>query len=114
MVLGLTNPPIGEALAFDATGDVGDTFGVVPAECRAAIIAEVKLGNVAVQMGLTAMLIDTLHAALEDREHVLDGVGMDREAVLVADILASGMLDGAMRGKLLACLGVEAAFVGYR
>ena len=52
-------------------------FAVFDAESRAAVVAEIELGEVAVQVGLAAMLIDAVHAALEDREHVLDGVGVD-------------------------------------
>ena len=40
----------------------------------AAVVAEIELREVAVQVGLAAKLIDAGHAALEHGEHVLDRV----------------------------------------
>ena len=40
-------------------------------------IAEIKLGEVTVQMLLAAMLIDALHAAFEDLNRAFDRVGVD-------------------------------------
>ena len=40
------------------------------------LYAEIVFREVAVQMLLRAVLVDALHAALEDREVALDGVGV--------------------------------------
>jgi len=45
-----------------------------------AVVSEIKLGEVAVQMGFAAVLINALHAALEDGKDVLDRVGVDEAA----------------------------------
>ena len=41
------------------------------------VIAEIKFGQIAVQVLFGAVLIDALHAAFEDAEIALDGVRMD-------------------------------------
>ena len=63
------------------------------------------------QVRLAAVLVGAVHAALEDGKHVLNRVGVDREAVIVADIFAGRMLH---RFVLKAGLDVvvEVAFVG--
>lgn len=63
-VSGFTNPPIGQALAFDALEGVVAAGDVVDPACAAAVVAEIELDEIAVQMLLGAVLID---AALEDR-----------------------------------------------
>ena len=44
------------------------------------------------------MLIDTLDAALEDREIALDGIGMG----VASDVFLDGVVDALMRGKFFA------------
>ena len=73
---GPANPPIGEALAFDAAQSAIRALGIVHAKAGTVRIAEVELGKVAVQMFFAAMLIDAFHAALEHAEIVLDRVRM--------------------------------------
>jgi hypothetical protein len=68
---------MGEALADD-TGKCGDgAVGIIAAERSAIIIPELIFGQIAVQMLLATVLIDTLHAALEDAEIALHGVAVD-------------------------------------
>ena len=55
---GFTNPPICEALATDGSEQHVVAFLIANAERGAAVIAEVKLCEVAVQVGFAAMLID--------------------------------------------------------
>ena len=69
------------------------------------LIAEVELGQIAVQMALAAVLIDALHAALEDRIEALNGVGRDNLVTLTAHVLVFRMVHGVMAGKLGADLG---------
>lgn len=67
---------IGQTLALDALESLGCPLLIVDAEADSIVIPEVKLGQVAMEVLFRAMLIDALHAPLEDREHVLDGVGV--------------------------------------
>ena len=89
-VTGFTNPPIGEALAFDAFHKLLHAHSVGEAKGGAAIVAEIEFGKVTVQVGFAAMLIDADHAALENREHVLDGVGVDQGIAFEARIFPHG------------------------
>lgn len=71
---GATNPAIGEPLAADALQGIIAAHDVIDAELRAGVVAEVEFREVAVQVLLSAVLVDVFHAALEDREHTFDGV----------------------------------------
>lgn len=96
---------IGEALAGDTTNQRVRAIGIAEAERNAVIVAEVELGKVAMQMLLTALLVDAAHAALEDGEHALDGVGGDG-AILRVNILLDAVQGGAVERGLLAELAV--------
>lgn len=63
----LSRPPIGEAFAFRVQEDRNAALFIGEAQLRAGVIAEVVFGQIAVQVLLAAVLIDALHAALEDR-----------------------------------------------
>jgi hypothetical protein len=52
------------------------------------IVAELEFGQVTMEMVLSAVLIDAAHPALEDREHALNGVGVDD----VVNVLAGCVL----------------------
>jgi len=104
------NPPIREAFAFDALeGDHG-THVVIDAEADAVVVAEIELREITVQMVLAAMLIDALHAALEDGEVAFDGVGVD----IATDILISAVVDALMVCKLAAKLCLDTALIGHQ
>ena len=72
---------------------------VVDAERCPVRVAEVKLGEVAMQVLLGAMLIHALHAALEDGEITLDRVRM-HGGISERDILADLVVDDAMLREL--------------
>src|SRR5690606_15819992 len=101
-VTGFTNPQIGEALASDHGKQLIVTLGIADLERGTAIVSEIELGKVAVQMGSAAMLVDADHSALEHGEHVLNRVGVDHGAAIVAGIFLGGMLHGGVLGILLA------------
>ena len=63
---GLTNPPIGEALAADGGQQHVVAFGISDLERRAAVVTEIELGQIAMQVSLAAMLIGADHSALKD------------------------------------------------
>ena len=56
------------------------------------------------------MLIDALHATLENRPDVLNRVGVN----IATDILIAGVNNGVVFRKLFASLGIDAAFVGVQ
>src|SRR5690606_25873201 len=106
-----TSRSIGEALSDDANKRVICALLIADAYCHAVVIAKVKLRQIAMQVLFLAVLIHAAHAALEDRKHILDGVAVDRHAVLVPDVLAAGMTHGAVRSRVTGYITVETAFV---
>jgi len=90
------------------------TFYVIYAEPNAIAIAEIKLSEIAVQVLLAAMLIDALHAALEDRIVVLDGIGADDALALIAHIFIIAVLDGIVAREPPAYVVIMARFVGHQ
>ena len=62
------------------------------------------------QMLFHAMLVDALHAALEDRKEVFDRIGMN----VATDVLAGRVLHALMIGKELISVAVEAAFISVK
>lgn len=109
-VLGRVSPPIGKALDVRALDRQQRAVGVLDAEGEAVVIAECELVDVALEVLLAAALIYALHAALEDAEEALDGVGRQ----VTADILAGSVIDRLMGRILGPDAGVENAFVGVR
>jgi hypothetical protein len=59
---------IGEALPYDTTKRMVGTRLIVDPERHAAPVAEIELGDVAVQMLPAAVLIDAPHPALEEEK----------------------------------------------
>jgi hypothetical protein len=56
------------------------------------VVAKVKLGRVAMQMMRADVLVNTVHAALENGEVAFDGIRMR----VVADVFARRVIDGLM------------------
>lgn len=67
---------------------VDGALSVVDFESDTVVVAEVELSKVAVQVLLAAVLIDALHAALEDREVALDGARVN----VATDVLTLAVL----------------------
>ena len=74
------------------------------------VVAELEFRKVAVQVLLSAVLVDAVHPALEDAERPLDRFGVDG----AADILVGRVLDRLVAAHLRADLDVEAALVGHQ
>ena len=85
-LLALRSRFIGQPLAFDAEQRAFGASSVVNAEFDAIGVAEIELGEIAVKVLFAAMLIDADHAALEDAEIALDGVGVDLRAGLAVGV----------------------------
>src|SRR3546814_14178021 len=64
--------------------------------------------EIAEQVGFATVLVDALHAALENGEHALDGVRVNE----TANVFPGRVLHRLMPAELAASLDVELAFVG--
>ena len=89
---GLVRPAVGEALAHDALEAFRGAFTSLIAKRNAVVVAEIKLGQIAVQCFFAAMLIDALHAALEDREVAFNRVGVDVAAHVFVWLVVHGLV----------------------
>ena len=81
---------------------------IVHAQGYTAIVAEIELGEIPVKVLLGAVLVGSAHTALEDREPVLDGVGMH----VAANVFLARVLDALVTGKHAIHAVIEAAFIG--
>jgi hypothetical protein len=107
---------IGEALPNDTTKRHVRARKIVHALRFSVVVAELELCRITMKMTFTAVLVDALHAALEDAE-----IAFHRVRVNVAtDILASLVGGEVMVSKgatdarvLLGFVGVERCFLGH-
>jgi hypothetical protein len=83
---------IGETLSNDTFDRALGALYVIYAEPDAIAIAKIEFGKVAMQMPFAAMLIDALHAALEDRIVAFNGVGMDDPTNVLANAVVDGLV----------------------
>jgi hypothetical protein len=97
-----TSCSIGEPLPRGADDRAIGTLQIVDAKCDPVAVPKIELGSVAVQVRLAYMEIAAIDAALEDREEVLDGVGMPEDA---ADIFLGTVIDRAVAGELVSDRG---------
>lgn len=67
---------IGQSPANNTTKGAFRAIFVFNNEYRSVAVPEIILRQISVQMFFAAMLIDALHAALEDRDEAFDGVGV--------------------------------------
>jgi hypothetical protein len=88
----LISRSIGETLSNDTFDCALGAFHVIYAEPNAIGIAEIEFAQVAVQMPFAAMLVDTLHAALEDRIVAFNCVGVDDPTHVFADAVIDGLM----------------------
>lgn len=71
---GLTNPPIGQALATDGNEQQFVALVILDADSRAAVVVGVELGKVAVQVRFAAMLKLAPHTRLNTGNRFSDGL----------------------------------------
>src|ERR1700735_668047 len=81
---------------------------IIHAKRNAVAVAEIKLREITVQMLFGAMLVDALHAALEDRIVALNRVRAD----VSPSIFISTMVDRIVAQKVSADLLIPAALIG--
>lgn len=76
----------------------------------AGVVTEIEFRKIAFQVLFSAVLIDTLHAAFEDREEAFNGVGAD----VATGILAFTVIYTLMAGILFAGFAVQHRLVGHK
>src|SRR5262245_33091044 len=105
----LVRPSIGEALADNAFGRDLGAHEIVVTERSARVVAEVVFRQIAVKVLLAAMLVDALHAALEDREITLDRVRGDG----AAHVFLGGVVDRFVASEILVEAAMPTRFIGH-
>ena len=83
---------IGETPTDDTTKGTLSASLIFDSDCAPMAISEIKLGKVAVKMLFPAVLIDALHAALEDAEKALDGIGVNWAKTIFTAIVAHNVV----------------------
>ena len=98
---------IRQTLAGRAFDRDGLALHVVDAKLGARVLAEIELGQIAVQMLFAAVLINTDHAALKDAVISLDGVGIYFVSIPVGvALLAAMMVNRSVLRELVAQLRI--------
>src|SRR5262249_23730180 len=111
---------IGQALADDAFDRIFSPLHIVYAQPDPIVVPEVELRKIPVQVLFLTVLIHALHAALEDREVALHGVGSDdvgaalREVpdVGVAHIFVGAVGHGVVAREILAQVVIVLGLIG--
>ena len=88
------------------------TITVVAAKGFAIVIPKLEFGQIAMQIGFAAMLINTLHAALEDAEIAFDCVAVDGGHLIIV-ILTGAVVGSAVRGEMMMNAAIDVTFVGH-
>lgn len=98
---------IGDPLADDAGNGLHRAFCVCDLQCRALIVAEIKLRKVALEVLGADVVVRAGDPPLHNREVTLDGVGVH----VTADVFANRMVDCGMVRELTA--NASAAVIGH-
>lgn len=96
-VTGFTNPPIGDSLIARHAQQVFGAFGIGDLESRAAIVAEIELGKVAMQMSFAALQIfveGRLARSIRAAENCAKSAGAILQLVSRSEFLAHDVLPG--------------------
>lgn len=94
-----TSSTISQPLADDALHGKARAQSIINAKRNTIAVAKIKFRKITMQVLFLAVLVHALHAALENRIVVFNGVRVNET---VADIFASRMRNHTMRRKLLA------------
>ena len=73
-VLGFTRLIIHQSSSGRTFDCINHPLGIGNSKRDAAVVAKVKFGQIVVQMGLPTMLVNALHAALENTPNILNRV----------------------------------------
>jgi hypothetical protein len=83
---------VGETLPDDAFDRALGALYVIYAEPDAVAIAEIKFAQITMQMALATMLVNSLHAAFENRIVTFNCVGVDDPTHVFADAVIDGLM----------------------
>ena len=112
LAIALYQGPVGKTLPTNALECLVCTLRIVNTQLLAFAIAEIKLGQVTMQMLLPTMLIRAFHSAFEDREETLDCIRMDI-AVGQTDIFVLGVIDGIVLSECQRQRGIPARLISH-
>ena len=94
-----TNCSIGQPLPLGALDSQVVASDIVDAQLDAVGVAEVELGQVAVQMGFADVEVAAIDAALEDREVAFEGVGISLVPNVFLGRVVNGLTSGSISGS---------------
>src|SRR6516165_7456607 len=106
-----TSCSIGEPLALGASNSASGAFQIVDSECDPVVVSEIELGSVAMQVRLADVEIAAVHATLNDREEILDRIGMPECG---ADVLLGAMVHRAVASELSTGRPVNWGVIGHQ
>jgi hypothetical protein len=110
-----TSRSVGQPLADDASDRALGARYVINAELCAVAVTEIKLGQIAMQMGFADVEVAAVNPALEDREEPLDGIGVCFDTIRkLARPLLFSVVHCIVSGKALADAAIGAQFVGHQ
>ena len=97
----LVSCSIGQALPDNTLHYAISAGDVIHAQRDAVVVAEIELRKIAVKVLFCTMLIGALHAALENREHAFDGIGVNVAANVFLRHPVMGAVELANKCNLL-------------
>jgi hypothetical protein len=106
-----TSCSISEPLAFGADDRAVGSGDIINPERDSVVVPEIELGSVAMQMCLANVEIAAVDTALEDREEVLDRVGVPERA---SDVFLRTVVDRAVAGELVSHRPIDRCIVSHQ
>src|SRR5262249_49596600 len=102
---------IGQPLAANANSGAREASIIVNPERSSLVVAEIELGEIALQMLLADVMVDPGDATLQNREVVLDCVCVPEAAT---DIFLDRVIDCTMPSEIPPDRSVGGRFVGHQ
>jgi hypothetical protein len=106
-----TSCSIGQPLPLGTDYRAVGTLQIVNSERDSVVVPEIELGSVAMQMCLANVEIAAVDTALEDREEVLDRVGVPERA---SDVFLRTVVDRAVAGELVSHRPIDRCIVSHQ
>jgi hypothetical protein len=110
-----TNCFVSQPLSLGAFDRSIGAFGILDSNSGPMAVAEIELGEVAVQVLLAYVEIATVNATLQEREKAFHGIGMGFDAIIeLARPFLSTMINCVVTGKALTDAAVGAQLVSHQ
>jgi hypothetical protein len=87
---------------------------VVNAKPLAVAVAEIKLGQIALQVRFAHMLVNAVNPTFQDREEAFHAIGGDEAVAFAAGVFILAVIDGLMRGEVPAEVHKRRRLVGHK